>query len=779
MHGSIFLSTCDHYNVAIFCSLVIMSIVKTKIGKGLLSIIFNLLVHLGPPGFREFEIKRKLNACQQAIKEKGAIDQIIMQGIFFGLPRSGKTSTKKRLVGKKPALKQTSTGVAEKVTRVEIEKSTVQFLSQYTWNEVTELNNETALVIEEIVDHAAANIREASDGATASISQTSTGDADQIQEDRKRQNQDAPKDGRIRIIVKKVKAVFKRKHRNISADQQSDIPPPQVSSTLDQHTEEIVAPAAQLQVLSTALQNSSIAIFQRSENQWTIYISDAGGQPEFQEMLPALVSGPSLYFLTFPLHKSLNERFVVEYQYPSGRSIVPFKDSSTVKEVLLQSLASIASTRSYIRVNDGKPVTPKVLLIATHRDKLQSEQQLIEIDKELQEIIEKTAAFKENMIIFYSKDQMVFALDNTSDDDRDIQCVRDAVERIGTRSEEYKIQTPYTWMIFAITLRHLPERVLSIEKCMEIGKECGIKSQQELNDALWFLHHNVGVVRHFQDHPDLQNVVIKEPQYIFDKVTELIVDTFTFEETDPYELQEFTKKGIFPADTIKKLSTESDALTGKEFGDLLEHLHIVAPIKEDGEIVKYFAPAALTHADLPPDTQTEEAIPPVHIVFDSGFCPKGMFGALVVDLLKSNKLSQFEWTLKEDKIYRDQICLSVGPYDSFRFSLSPTYIKITLSTTTDHNRVVCLGHVCCGVRREIESSICNVTEALHYTQRAAHSLAFACPEPPPHDQSHAATINFFQGEPCTLTCPLTKTTHDLPNGGMIWFDEVDDFIEYA
>ena len=27
-----------------------------------------------------------------------------------------------------------------------------------------------------------------------------------------------------------------------------------------------------------------------------------------------------------------------------------------------------------------------------------------------------------------------------------------------------------------------------------------------------------------------------------------------------------------------------------------------------------------------------------------------------------------------------------------------------------------------------------------------------------------------------MTCPLTKTTHDLPNGGMIWFDEVDDFI---
>ena len=721
---------------------------------------------LGPPGFREFEINRKLNACRQAIKEKGAIDQIIMQGIFFGLPRSGKTSTKKRLVGKKPALKQTSTGVAEKASCVEVEKSTVQFLSQYTWNEVTELNDETALVIEEIVDHVAANVQEANVGATAKVSQIPSGNADHIQEDRRMQNLAAPNDGWLQILVRKIKALFNRKHRSISESMSAGLLPNQ----------DVVVTPTQLEVLSTALQKSSITIFQRGENQWTIYISDAGGQPEFQEMLPALVSGPSLYFLTFPLHKGLNERFVVEYQHPNGRSIVPFKDSSTVKEVLLQSLASIASTRSYIRVHDGKPVTPKVLLIATHKDKLQSEQQLTEIDKELQEIIEKTAAFKENMIVFYSKDQMVFALDNTSDDDTDIQCVRDAVERIGTHGEEYKIQTPYTWMIFAIALRHLPEKVVSIEKCMEIGKECGIQTEQELQDALWFLHHNVGVIRHFQEHPDLQNVVIKEPQYIFDKVTELIVDTFTFEETGPYEFQEFTRKGIFPADAVKKLSTESDTLTGKKFGDLLEHLYIVAPIKEGGKVVKYFAPAALTHADLPPDTQTEEAIPPIYIVFDSGFCPKGMFGALVVNLLKSNKLSQFEWTLKEDKIYRDQICLSVGPYDSFRFSLSPTYIKITLSTATDHNRVVCLGQVCCDVRCEIESSIRSVTEALHYTQRAAHSLAFVCPEPPQHDQSHAATINFFQGKPCTLTCPLTKATHNLPNRGIIWFDEVGDIL---
>ena len=463
----------------------------------------------------------------------------------------------------------------------------------------------------------------------------------------------------------------------------------------------------------------------------------------------------------------------MEYQHPNGRSIVPFEANSTVKEALLQSLASIASTRSYARVDNHEPVTPKVFFIATHKDKLKSEQQLLKIDQELQESVKNTTAFQDKMIEFCSKEQMVFALDNTSDSDKDIQCIRDAVERIGTRDNSYHVRMPYTWMIFAITLRHLPGKVLSINECMKIGEKCGIETREELNNVLWFLHHNIGVLRHFQELPDLQDVVIKEPQYIFDKLTELIIDTFTFEGVDSHTYDEFSTKGIFSLDTLKKLSTESNVLTKDKLSNLLEHLHIIAPIKVDGKVVKYFVPCALTHAELPPDTQSEAVIPPICVTFESGYCPKGMFGSLVVKLLKKDKMSQFEWKLKQDRIYRDQICLSIGPYDSFQFTLSSTYIEIALDTTTEHDRKIALGRVCCDVRHEIESSIRSVTEALHYTQRAAHSLAFACPEPPPHDQSHAATINFSpEGEPCTLTCPLTKNRHSLPVGHMFWFDEV-------
>ena len=44
-----------------------------------------------------------------------------------------------------------------------------------------------------------------------------------------------------------------------------------------------------------------IAAKKRLENQCTIYFTDTGGQLEFQEVLPAIISGPSIFLLVFNL----------------------------------------------------------------------------------------------------------------------------------------------------------------------------------------------------------------------------------------------------------------------------------------------------------------------------------------------------------------------------------------------------------------------------------------------------------------------------------------------
>jgi GTPase SAR1 family protein len=679
--------------------------------------------------------EERLDLCKKALEEKETVDQIIMQGVFVGFPRSGKTSTKKRLMGKRPNRQQASTGVAEKASRVEIEKTTVQSLSPANWHEIDDLDEETAVITDDI-DNFESQKEKARMNFIKCMKDKGDSFTVQTSEVQTQPNKDTAK--------------------------YSEFNPATISGYLKD--------------VETAIRKFEKKFHTRMKP-WTIYLKDTGGQPEFQELLPALVSGPSLYFLFFRLDQDLNKKYLVQYQHPtSGRLIEPFEASFTMKEALLQFLASIASTRSYTKIEDKAPILPKVLFIGTHKDRLRSKRLLKKIDQELQQAVCKTDAFKEGMIEFATKDNLILAIDNFSEGEEDVQSIRDVVERIGVRGEVYSVQTPYSWLLFSIILRKQHKRILSLDTCMEIAKKCRIDTLEELQNALWFLHHNTGVVRYFQNVLTLKDVVIVDPQYIFDKLTELIVNTLTFEEIGKPQYDEFIKKGIFSCDVLQKLTTESDGLDGEKFKALLEYLHIVAPIEEGGKTIKYFAPCALTHAKIaPPISLSKCKIPSILLTFGSGYCPKGIFGSLVVKLLDKDKCSEFEWALEEDHIYRDQLSLSVGPFDSFQFRVSATFIQVDLiDSLSPPSRSVSLEAVCYDVRHCIEKSIEFVSKKLHYTHKAAHSLAFLCPGP--HNDItmadvHPAVINTHNGKICSITCTRTNKKLLLPNGYNVWFND--------
>ena len=110
------------------------------------------------------------------------------------------------------------------------------------------------------------------------------------------------------------------------------------------------------------------------DNPCTLYLTDSGGQPEFQELLPSLVVGPCVFFIVFPLHKDLNTKYEVEYERPNEhKHIQKYTSSLTIKEDVMQSLASIAS----IEYKDiyGREVKPRVMFAATFKDKVPHEKE--------------------------------------------------------------------------------------------------------------------------------------------------------------------------------------------------------------------------------------------------------------------------------------------------------------------------------------------------------------------------------------------------------------------
>uniref|UniRef100_A0A1X7UU73 Uncharacterized protein n=1 Tax=Amphimedon queenslandica TaxID=400682 RepID=A0A1X7UU73_AMPQE len=128
----------------------------------------------------------------------------------------------------------------------------------------------------------------------------------------------------------------------------------------------------------------------------TIYFRDCGGQPEFHEVLPALVSYSTLFLLMFNLSEDLDKRYEVTYKANDTDISEPYKSSFTVKDSLLQCLASISSIGNYAKPSTSvfwkilsaiKVVwdafrslflksqqifgaVSKVIIIGTHKDKL-------------------------------------------------------------------------------------------------------------------------------------------------------------------------------------------------------------------------------------------------------------------------------------------------------------------------------------------------------------------------------------------------------------------------
>ena len=505
------------------------------------------------------------------------------------------------------------------------------------------------------------------------------------------------------------------------------------------------------------------------KNPWTLYISDVGGQLEFQELVPALTSGPSFHIVVLAAHWGLNNKCPIEYLHKSGRSALPYKASYTVKENILQAIATIMSTGQH----DHKHL-PKTLFVVTFKD-LVSEQQLLDMDKELQEAIKSTEAYHLGVIEFADDTHLCHTINNLSPDKADVLKIRKTIERIGKKYDQYQICTPYSWLCFGLALRGMKAAVLHYTTCVEAGRQCGIETVEEVNAALKFLHYNIGVIRHFSDVPELCDIVITEPQILFDNVTELVVNTFTFDCVSYSIHEDFNKKGIFPMEMVNKLSTGSELLTVEKFISFLIYHHIIAPIEDEDNRKKYFLPCSLVHAEDIQDSHMEQTgvddiCPPLLISFDTGYIPRGIFGFLVSDLLTGD--GEFTIDLDEDHIYRDQLTISVGPYvDKFRLSIRATYIQISVEPSII-DRKFPLGKICCYMQKRVCEGLLEIVKKLNYNCNATHSLAFLCPGSCIGKQLHPANVTFYRDEVQALKCCTTKKVKCLPNRHDIWFNEV-------
>ena len=159
-------------------------------------------------------------------------------------------------------------------------------------------------------------------------------------------------------------------------------------------------------------------------------------------------------------------------------------------------------------------------------------------------------------------------------------------------------------------------------------------------------------------------------------------------------------------------------LTSLKLVKLLEHLHIIAPIRDaGGDVTHYFMPCVLSHAAIDTSTRDEE-IPPLLVTFRCGYCPKGVFSALIVNLISqhSDRGREMTWHIREDKLARNRVTFEVGQaFHTIAITTHATHLEISVHATTQASadKLQTSPHeVCNSIRHCFEEGIVTVCRCL-------------------------------------------------------------------
>ena len=729
----------------------------------------NLDLHLN----REYMVEVDNNfiaIMEDSVRRKGTIDHTAVHGVIVGPGRSGKNSLMNRLMGEGPPSDpdyiSPSTGVLENIVKVEVKKlcTVAAAVKNLVWKRLDYDEEALELIMTTAKSHTASDDVDASSTIIYSHDRVSSAIIEV-------QGMDTSATSSM-ISTSDVVKLDKGSIVHMEGDDDDSKDQPNVHSSDD------AAHEKPLDIFKRAVKLRRMdALREHLESSWSLYLTNTGGQMEFQELLPLLVCGPSVFFITFPLDKNLQEHYTVKYQYPDG-SEKAYKSPSTLMDEILQTLATIAAldnTGPLIRYSID--LKPKVFFVGTHKDQLpeSSRDNTIQmIDQQLQERVRQTSLFDQGSIEFaLAPNQLIFAVNNLDKDDNDFQNIRSALQQAVERCEEFTVQCPSTWLIFSLILRakHKSSQVLSYQDCFTIAQDCGISDRAELNNALIFIHSRLGLLRYFCVE-ELNGLVVIDPQILFDTITKLIVETFTSGHAKVNEIEEFQKRGILSMKVMERISKKrhSDSqLPFKWLLNLLNHLRIAAFFIDHSGEQKCFFPSVLCHAPI--ENKLYQSInfltkipPPILIAFKGGFCPRGIPSALIKYLMTNEMKSQIAWKLHSSRVFRNQVSFGVGPCDII-LKVLPTHLEISFdpeSDTEDDNDV---NLTCTETFIQLQQAMITVTKGY---RECEYFFAFYCTKPTCKSHPHPAELELDLKR---IRCGITERRGPLPHNHDLWLPQ--------
>ena len=521
----------------------------------------------------------------------------------------------------------------------------------------------------------------------------------------------------------------------------------------------------------------SIECFRKSFKGASLYLRDTGGQVEFQEMISLLIFGPSIFLFVFRVDLDFQSKFSIEYRTSKSESTNCYTSSITIEEALLQCLASVYAMDTGGGLDAGvKTHKPLVLIIGTHKDKLGSsaDEKITKLNRHLDSLIVKSGFQDLVQYADAGKGQVMFAVDNTSESDEDFKAIRSKVHGLISGRKEFTIEYPIAYLLFCLELQNLKRNILTLDECKDMADKYGIEGDQ-VSHLLQFLHLRIGVIQYY-DVDGLRHIIIKEPQVLFNKVTNLIIRTFSSRALTTKEQRDF-QKGILSVSALESIVSSDDEITSEDFVKLLVHLRIITPYPSTtpgDQEKRYFIPCILNHVEESSEESLHTDILPLSVRFQCLHCPKGLFGVLVTHLMTPEPVVEADsshttfFTLIEEKIFKDQVSFEVHSHsdqDELSLRVLPSHIEITYFPSLDEERVLSVGEVCSNVRQVIETSILRSLEDLHYNKcKVKPVMCLRC-------ENCSELHQVKKGDPCKMYCKKAHRNARISSQGRCWFNE--------
>ena len=480
-------------------------------------------------------------------------------------------------------------------------------------------------------------------------------------------------------------------------------------------------------------------------------MEDAGGQLELMDMLPALTIGPGLFLLFFNLEWNLKKEFKVFFQHQSCKTSTTEESKITLEEMLLSTLSSIScSSVSANLLKDEEANSSDMreilessksvaYLVGTHKDKV-TEEHISQLDEDLQSIIRGTDFFEKGLVKFCSEGKLIVAMDNMNGGEEEVKAIR---EMLNTAMERHfkPLRIPAVWLLFNLCLIQTNKRTASMKTILELSSQFNM-SPEETKVALWFLHHHAGVMMYFPNVPLLQDLIIIDTQVVYDSVTFLILRAMGFGNVGQACSEKFRETGQF---VLKDLVAATDRVSGgdlippKKLIALLEFLHIIAqvpgvqasPSPTDEQEAVYLMPCVLRTASkekldaICNDQSRPQCVAPLMVRYKCGFVPLGIFPALIASLISNKSFSFVQRGMMKNIVqFRYQPLKTL-----ISFLCYPRFYAVVISELCVSKREV--HRECLAIRQQVIAALKHVCSHMNYGYfQDYYQFAFKCPSHP-------------------------------------------------